>query len=552
MQVEFKFKAISFYSVFLVLVLLGVYLRLDQFSLQVLLDDEWHAIHQLLKKTPGELFLTYGHADFSIPLALLYWVELKLIGLSESGMRSPMLLAGLFTLIVFPLYIKKYFGEKITLLFTALLAVSPMLLIYSRTARPYAITLLLSSICIGVFHKFVKAEKSSFRLGLVFVLCAVITVWLHLITLAMVIAPFLVYGLPALKDRNWRRVKRIFLLGLITLTALLIVVLPPLMGHHEALSVKLGVQTPALATLYGALYIWLGTSSPTVVLVGLLLTALGAKSLWRDFPLTPSLILGLVLTCAIILLSQPAWVNHSLTFARYLLPAIPLLLLSISIGAFRAGEALVQRLGNNSGRYIFFTASILLLLLVAYHSPLQKILANPNSNSLHSVYQFDFRDEKNLIMLYQQDFPVSPFWQRLASLPHDSIKIAASPFSFETHHWDAPRWEQISHQRVMPGFLTGFCIDQRWGEVPRGQEFRFKNAGYLSDKSDLIARKFDLVVYQKPFTVLTNQGEREFGRETMGCESKIRTEFPSPVYEDQWLVVIPLSEAIRRRLDATR
>jgi hypothetical protein len=189
---------------------------------------------------------------------------------------------------------------------------------------------------------------------------------------------------------------------------------------------------------------------------------------------------------------------------------------------------------------------------MAYYSPLTKILRKPNSNSLHSVYQLDFREDKNLIYLYQRDFPVSPFWQRLALLPEDSLKIAASPFSFETNHWDAARWEQVSHQRVMPGYLNGFCAENLWGEVPLDDGFRFQNVGYLADQSDLIRRGFDLVVYQKPFKVQTYQGEKEFGVDTANCEMILREQFPNPIYEDQWLVAFPISNSVKRQFDATR
>ncbi|MCW8926420.1 MAG: hypothetical protein OQJ84_09200, partial [Xanthomonadales bacterium] len=84
----------NFYLLLLIIFCVGVYFRLDQFLLQVLLDDEWHAVHQLLANTPAQMFLTIGHADFSIPLALLYWLERSTIGLSELGMRWPMMLAG--------------------------------------------------------------------------------------------------------------------------------------------------------------------------------------------------------------------------------------------------------------------------------------------------------------------------------------------------------------------------------------------------------------------------------------------------------------------------
>ena len=86
-----------FYLPFLIIILIGSYLRLDQFAQQVLLDDEWHVVHQLLKGNAGYLFQTFSRADFSVPLALLYWLQLQLFGLSEAGMRWPMMLAGIST-----------------------------------------------------------------------------------------------------------------------------------------------------------------------------------------------------------------------------------------------------------------------------------------------------------------------------------------------------------------------------------------------------------------------------------------------------------------------
>jgi len=544
-------KSSGFYLALVLTTSVGVYLRLDQFLLQVLLDDEWHVVHQLLVKGPKELFLTFGHADFSIPLALMYWLELKLFGLSETGMRWPMLIAGLITLILLPLYLRKFFSDKSTLIFSALLAMSPMLVLYSRTARPYALTLLLSLLALAAFQKFIESEKFSWKSGLVYVLCAMSSVWLHLITLPLVVAPFLVHGLSALPGRNWSRVGRMFYLGFFTLTGLLALVLPPVLGQPEALMVKLGVQAPDLQTYHGVLYAWLGTSSLVVVGVGVFFVALGAGPLWRGLPLVSSLVTGLSLTLVVILLTQPAWVHNPLTLARYLLAAIPLILLCIALGISRVVDAVVYR-GGYFGTVSSLALVVSVFLLMAYYSPLKEILRKPNSNSLHSVYQLDFREDKNLVYRYQKDFPVSPFWQTLAVFPSDTLKIAASPFSFETHHWDAARWEKISHQRVMPGYLNGFCAENRWGEVPLGDGFRFRNAGYLLDQSDLIRRGFDLVIYQKPFKVQTYQGEKEFGMDTANCESIFREQFPEPVYEDRWLIAFPLSDRVKRQLDAPR
>lgn len=535
---------VRFFAVFLTFIAIGAWLRLDQLTLQVLLDDEWHVIHQLLVKDPRALFLTFGHADFSIPLALMYWLELKLFGLSEFGMRWPMMLAGLSALLVFPLYVRRYFDQQTTLVFTLLLAISPMLVLYSRTARPYALTLLLSFLALGAFQRFVSANKSAWKPGIAYVLCATASGWLHLVSLPLVVAPFVAFGLPALVNRNLVRVRRIFLLGMVTLAGLLALLLPPVLAHPEALGGRLGVQLPELQTYFGVWYFWLGTSSSLVVFTGVFLAAIGAGPVARTLPLFASLLIGLGLTFSMILLTQPAWVHNPLTLARYLLPAIPLLLLLIAQGATRLSAAVALQWGQ-SGKRVALAAGISVMLLVTYYSPLGKILAKPNSNSLHSAYQFDFRSKENLIALYQDDFPVSPFWQRLQSFPRDSLKIAASPFSFETHHWDAARWEQISRQRVMPGYLSGFCAEHRWGEVPRGGGFNFRNAGYLMDRRNLVDRGFDLVVYQKPLKVMTYEGEKEFGMDTIACDAVFRKQFSTPVYEDELLVVFPLSEAIK-------
>jgi hypothetical protein len=544
-------KPSAFYLVFFAIAVLGLYLRLDQFGLQVLLDDEWHVIHQLLAKSPGELVQTFGAADFSIPLALLYWLELKLFGLSEIGMRWPMMLAGIVFLCVSPLYLRSFFDDKVALIFMFMIAISPRLIIYSKTARPYALTLLLSLLAIGLLQRFVNLEKPSFMSGALYVLCAVTSSWLHLISLPLVVAPFAVYGIPALLNRDWKRVGRLFKLGLVTLAALLTVVLPPMLGHPEALAVKLGAQMPEIQTYYGLLYVWMGTSSLAVVLIGLLLAGLGASAVWREFPITPSILTGMALTLGLILLTQPAWVQYPLTLSRYLLPAMPLFLLAIAAGVSRCSDGLTDKLGV-TGSYVSVVVFASVLLLMAFYSPLPKMLARPNSNMLHSVYQFDYREDKNLVIQYQEDFPVSPFWQKLAALPTDSIKIAATPFSFETHHWDAARWEQISHQRVMPGYLTGFCDGSWWGEVPRDRGYRFRNVGYLSDQDDLLKRGFDLLVYQKPVRLPGADKNEGFALTATQCEPTIREHYPVPVYEDQWVVVFPLSESIRGLINATR
>ncbi len=543
---------VKFYLGFSVIVCLGLYLRMDQFLSQVLLDDEWHAIHQLINKSPSEIFLTFGHADFSIPLTLFYWLELKLVGLSEFGMRWPLMLAGILSLLIFPVYIRKYFDDKTTLVFSFLLSVSPLLILYSRTARPYALTLLLSMISLGAIYRFVRDDTISVKSGIIFVISSVLCVWLHLITLPFIVAPFIILGFSAIKGKQWVKVKHLFSLGIITLSGILLFILPPLLSHPEALGAKLGLNTPNLETIYVASYTWFGVAEPLILGLFLLLFMLGVARLWHDFPQVVSIVCGLALAVISIQLTQPDWVQYPQTFARYLLPIVPLMLLSVAIGFSRFID-LLMHLGGGFAKLATILSIILGITLITVFFPLRETLVYPNSNGLHIVYQLDFRDVENEAERYQEkNFPLSPFWDLLSTLPAGSLKIATGPFYFESYNWDAPRWERISGQRIMPGFLNGFCSGLRWGEVPQNSGFKFQNSAFIGDIEDLQAKNFDLVVFQKPLSFLSALGPMQLGEDTDTCPGSIEQRLPMPVYEDNSLIAYPLTKEVRAKIDAKR
>ena len=128
--------------------------------------------------------------------------------------------------------------------------------------------------------------------------------------------------------------------------------------------------------------------------------------------------------------------------------------------------------------------TVLPLVALAAQSPLVPILHHPNAQAVHMMFYFDFRPEKNPYFARFERIPLSPFWASLAAQPAGSVRVAAAPFYFESFNWDAPRWEQVSRQSVIPGYLTGLCVDRRWGEVPQGRAFRFRNAVHLADSRD--------------------------------------------------------------------
>jgi hypothetical protein len=89
----------------------------------------------------------------------------------------------------------------------------------------------------------------------------------------------------------------------------------------------------------------------------------------------------------------------------------------------------------------------------------------------------------------------------------------------------------------MPGYLTGLCVDRRWGEVPQDPAFRFRNAVHLADAEAVARRKIDYVVWQKPYVQTDGGGNVTIGRDTAHCEAVLREKFGSPAFEDSAIIV---------------
>jgi hypothetical protein len=153
-------------------------------------------------------------------------------------------------------------------------------------------------------------------------------------------------------------------------------------------------------------------------------------------------------------------------------------------------------------------------------------------------FHFDFRPrEPDAPPSYVEQIPLSRYWKALGDeAPRGTYRIAAAPFYFESYYWDGHRWEKLARQRVVPGFLTGLCIDSRFGEVPRSPAFRFANAVHLADADALARAGIDYIAWQKPYRHPSNLVAQPMSSDIAHCEPVLRSRFPV-VYEDELLVV---------------
>jgi hypothetical protein len=438
--------------------------------------------------------------------------------------------------------------------FALLLALSPLLVIFTRMARPYAITLLLGWVAHGAYQKYHGAARGQLTAGATYAFAAAMATWLHPVVGPFVVAPLL-WGLARVRhappaDRR-AALQRWLILAVATGALTAAVVLPPLLAHPMSLAAKGGIDVPGARTLVGVWYAWLGTPSTVAVVACISLAAYGAPIVWRAMPAARTGALGIALTLLLVVATGPMWSHLPVTVSRYLLPFVPLLLLAVAAGTVRVA-ALIAVPPTAPRRALALLTLTLPVGLLAVQSPLAPLLRHPNSQTQHLVNYIDFRPDQNPYLPQFEAMPLSPFWANLAARSPGTLRIAAAPFYFESYDWDAPRWERLSTQTVVPGYLTGLCAGSRSGEMPRDPRYRFANAVHLADDDDLDAKDIDFVAWQKPYILSVGGHSEPMGTDTASCESVLRGKFGLPAFEDSHIIVFPVSHRNRPATHAPR
>ena len=164
----------------------------------------------------------------------------------------------------------------------ALLAISPVLVYLSRTARPYALDCLFAFIAIVAFDRWQSGRKQ--RWAVAYVLATVAAAWLHMLTIVFTLWPFVWFGLPALR-KAWLRstraagtrdVVRMIVLALATISGLALVLAPPILNDWRAMAAKAGAGEVSIDTLYRSALMMFGISNPWLCIVLALVFAIGA------------------------------------------------------------------------------------------------------------------------------------------------------------------------------------------------------------------------------------------------------------------------------------
>ena len=524
---------------FLVAVLAGCALRLDQIGSQVPLDDEWHALHAVERFGYGHVATHFGWTDYCIPLTLFYKAVADTVGLSELWLRLPVLLAGMASLVVMPLVARPWVGREASTVFAWLLAFSPLHVYFSRYARPYSIALLLTFLAVFALPAWRRHDGRGWLWA--YGVAAVLGPYFHLTTLPVVLLPLAIAWVArAAGPRGAGLTLPLRTLSILTAAVaagLLALLGPPLLADHRALLYKAGRGEVHAAMLAGAASLLAG-SGRTIVIVAMGLGALGgAIAFGRRHPWPLAFLAAVAaLAMGIPLATHPVLIDLPIVFVRYALVVLPLALLLVAVGVVSALALLVPRAPEAAS-----TVGPLLAALLISLGPLPRTHGHPNAWTNHPAFQYSYTAppcDPRVVM--------PPFYARLAREAKESEHLLEAPWLFAAtgnrFHCD----QRVHGQDMKIGFVGGVFDGAgpsglpRPGELPilaQPRRYRFRSFVHLGDPVALARSGTTLVVLHKTIEKEMTGAASASGLGIEPWIERYRATYGTPFYEDEWMAV---------------
>jgi hypothetical protein len=519
----------------LAVVVAACVLRLWHLPGQLLIDDEWHAIHKLMRSDYAGIFLSFGQADYSIPLTLLFKSLAETIGLHEWQMRLLPMAFGLATVVVVPLLLKPWLKPDETALLAALIAISPLLVHFSRYVRPYAMILLLGFVALIMLWQWWHHEGRGRAVA--FFVSALLAAWLHPLTTLYTGAALTWFAVAGAvywyRGGGVRPLARVLLLGGLTTAACSALILPPLLADPGAIAVKSGKHSIELHTLTDTWKMALGVRSHWLSAILALPVAVGVRALWqRD-----RLFLGywLVITLAaglVIQLLGPEWIRNALVLVRYTVLSVPFVLALFAIGLLemvRAGVRAVGMAQKATG------AAIVALAAGLYAAgPLPATYSGVNQFTNSVRYQIEYDFDNSIFTELMGPLEVPEFYREIAAAP-GQWRVVEAAWHFETHHTPISQYQLVHQRPIRIGMISGLCTDWTWGELRPGDEFDISLNGFVF-LEDLLEQRDSI----NRFVVFPLDNPFEWSRalpELGGCVEAFRDRFGDPWHESEDFVV---------------
>jgi uncharacterized membrane protein len=466
-----KIKRYRFFLVFGLIITGGAFLRLYMLSSQILVGDEWHGVAAVINQSFWGVFTQFNPAQNSSPLLNIYRLFLyKYLWLSEFTLRLPSILAGLLSVIVFPLLVKQFFNKRVALIFAALLSISPFLIFYSRFSRCYSLVLFFCFCTLFLFYRGLLSGKHRHMAG--FILTGVLAAYTHLLALIPIVVPLIV-ALSILIIQRFTNLSLVHLSinqsikSLLTIISVLLLILfilyyPALLQIHH---LPFTQGTLNLYSLFTAMQMLCGTVNLPLFISFCVLCLIGLFLLIKQRPLLSCLFLTVI--CAyllVILVSRPAHIERPIVLLRYMIIFIPIALIMTAL----ALDYLIVQIQNRQSRNRIFktipfliTIGYIITLYIA--GPLPKIYAASNNFINHSAFQasyqpisWDKSDAHHSIPGFQVTKDQIPSFYHWLKLQTDIRTIIEYPMDICNNNNLLYYYQHFHHKRVMVGYNRDF------------------------------------------------------------------------------------------------
>jgi hypothetical protein len=531
---------------FLGALVVGVLLRIDQLGLQIVADDEWHALVAVKRGGFGEIASHFGGADYSIPLAL--WDELltRTVGLSELGMRLPPLVFGLAALIALPLLLRRHVSKPATDAFAWLLAISPLHIYFTRYARPYSASFFLETV--GVLAILQWWSRPKWTLAALYVFCATLGSYLHLMAGPFLVAPFLFFALErAIRGRRegGASFPQLVALAGITVLSLASVLAVPLVTDWGSISCKVERNHLDPASFEPTLELFTGAPTRALRIVFALASIVGlATAIRRRSRLIGYLAFLLLWQCVAVVATGPQVIEVAIVLARYTLPCLVFLLLTAAIGLARIDAWCREHWEHFPPAFAVYALPLTMLLL----GPLWSTTQHPNNWTNHAWYQYQYSTEGRRYFEEQTLVPryASSFYAKLSEFPPESFLIVEAPWHFPWQSCEYALFQREHRQQMLIAFLGDSPATVAYDEVPlRGEGFEFQNFVHISDIAGMRKRGVRFVILHRRFKA---EARSPSNQEPIDLHPWIRyyvEEVGQPVHFDDAVTVFDLTPVER-------
>jgi hypothetical protein len=535
-----KTRFTSFHLWLTAIFILGTSLRLYLLPSQILVDDEWHNLNQVIGKSYWDLLTQFNPVDnSSLPMNLYDLALLKTIGWSEMMIRLPVILTGLASLIVLPLLVRKVFNARVGVIFGCLLAISPFLIFYSRFVRAYGF---FSSFCFaGLLLSYLWLSTGKPRYLVAFIFAGAFANCAHLFSMFAVFMPLIIAAILVFTARNKPlsspersgivvSMKQILTTASI-LGVLLLPVLIPVLREHSNLPWGRGAFT--IRAIWTAVTLLSGTPNIGLNFLFYLLVLAGAMLLFKVNRLFFWLSIASAGCYPIVLaLSHPTGMDNGEVLLRYMIVVVPLALTFLSLEL----DSILTKASSQTPPILKWIPTILApitILMVFFDSgPLPALYQSGSNFAHHGAFQNSYVKQSWQTLESHSVYPDSelkqeniPSFYKWLPAQSNIASVIEYPYDLCDYNNLLYYYQHFHHKRVIAGYydqtnilgytlpplpkdgptrfgVGKFCTDEILALVSDQSKLTFRNMINVNDDSALLHSEADMLILHKTILVL--------------------------------------------------